>query len=58
MYMYGNGRQFRMYWHFLQAKLISVPVTPAIVAIFFFIIGLVLFLVFQYDTYSSWAPWL
>jgi putative effector of murein hydrolase len=43
---------------FLQAKLISVPVTPAIVAIFFFIIGLVLFLVFQYDTYSSWASWL
>ncbi len=42
----------------LQAKLISVPVTPAIVAIFFFIIGLVLFLVFQYDTHSSWASWL
>ena len=40
-----------------QAKLISIPVYPAIVAGLFFAAGLTLFIVFQYDTFK-WAKWL
>jgi len=40
-----------------QAKLISIPIYPALVVGLFFAIGLVLFPVFQFDNYS-WAKWL
>ena len=40
-----------------QAKLISIPVHPALVAGLFFVAGLTLFIVFQYDTFK-WAKWL
>ena len=42
---------------FLQAKLVSIPVYPGLVAGAFFLGGLLLFLFLQYDTYS-WAAWL
>ena len=40
-----------------QAKLVSVSISPAMVGFGFFMLGIVLFLVFQFDEYS-WAPWL
>ena len=40
-----------------QAKLVNVPISPSVVGVLFFIVGFVLFLVFQFDTYH-WAVWL
>jgi hypothetical protein len=41
----------------LQAKLISVPITPWLVAVGFFSLAIALFLLFQFENFS-WAKWL
>jgi len=41
----------------LQAKLVSIPITPSLVAGLLFVGGLALFMVFQYGRFS-WAKWL